>query len=99
MAYNMKMEAARTSENAIISQILTVITDAFHQILLKNQTKEAGLGGGVYVLASMRETRTTHKTFVDMKNGVFWDVTRCGSPKNRRFGRTYRLHYQGDKNR
>jgi hypothetical protein len=24
---------------------------------------------------------------VTMKNGVFWDVTLCGSCKNRRFGR------------
>jgi hypothetical protein len=32
-----------------------------------------------------------------MKNGVFWDVTPCGSCKNRRFEGTYRLHYQGEK--
>jgi hypothetical protein len=32
------------------------------------------------------------------KNGVFWDVTPCGSCKNRRFGGTYRFHHQGDKN-
>jgi hypothetical protein len=25
-----------------------------------------------------------------MKNGFFWDVTLCGSRKNRRFGGTYR---------
>jgi hypothetical protein len=34
-----------------------------------------------------------------MKNGVFWDVTPCGSCNNLRFGGTYRLHYQDDKNR
>jgi positive regulator of sigma E activity len=34
-----------------------------------------------------------------MKNAVFWDVTSCGSCESRRFGGTYRLHYQGDKNR
>jgi hypothetical protein len=34
-----------------------------------------------------------------MKNAVFWDVTLCGSCKNRRFGGTYRLHHKGDKNR
>jgi hypothetical protein len=33
-----------------------------------------------------------------MKNIVFWDVTPCGSCKNRRFSGTYRLHHQGDKN-
>jgi hypothetical protein len=34
-----------------------------------------------------------------VKNAIFWDVTPCGSCKNRRFGGTYRLHHQGDKNR
>jgi hypothetical protein len=35
---------------------------------------------------------------VTMKNTVFWDVTPCGSCKNRRFGGTYHLHLHGDKN-
>jgi hypothetical protein len=38
-------------------------------------------------------------TAVTMKNGVFWVVTPCGSCKNRRFGATWRLLHQGDKNR
>jgi hypothetical protein len=38
-------------------------------------------------------------TAVTTKNGVFWDVTPCGSCKNRRFGGTWRLLHQGDKNR
>jgi hypothetical protein len=29
-----------------------------------------------------------------LKNGVFWDVTPCGSCKNRRFGGTWRLLHQ-----
>jgi hypothetical protein len=33
-----------------------------------------------------------------IQNGVFWVVTPCGSGKNRRFGRTWRLLHQGDKN-
>jgi hypothetical protein len=37
-------------------------------------------------------------TAVTMKNGVFWDVTLCGSCKNRRFGGTQRLLHQVDKN-
>jgi hypothetical protein len=36
-------------------------------------------------------------TAVTMKNGVFWDVTPCGSCKNRRFGGTWRRLHQGDK--
>jgi hypothetical protein len=35
---------------------------------------------------------------LNMKNAVFWDVTACGSCKNRRFGGKYHLHHQGDKN-
>jgi hypothetical protein len=38
-------------------------------------------------------------TAVTMNNGIFWDVTLCGSSKNRRFGGTWRLLHQGDKNR
>jgi hypothetical protein len=38
-------------------------------------------------------------TAVTMKNGVFWVVTPYGSCKNRRFGGTWRLLHQGDKNR
>jgi hypothetical protein len=34
-----------------------------------------------------------------MKNAVFWDVTECGSCKNKRFGGKHRIHHQGDKNR
>jgi hypothetical protein len=34
-----------------------------------------------------------------MKNGVFWDVTLCGSCKIRRFGGTWRVLHRGDKNR
>jgi hypothetical protein len=37
-------------------------------------------------------------TAVTMKNAVFWDVTPCGSCKNRYFRGTYRLHLQGDTN-
>jgi hypothetical protein len=36
---------------------------------------------------------------VTMKNVVFWDVTPCGSCKNRRLAGTYCLHLQGEKNR
>jgi hypothetical protein len=34
-------------------------------------------------------------TVVTMKNDVFWDVAPCSSYINRRFGGTYRLHFQG----
>jgi hypothetical protein len=32
-----------------------------------------------------------------MKNAVFWEVTPCGSYKNRCFGGLYSLHYQSEK--
>jgi positive regulator of sigma E activity len=33
-----------------------------------------------------------------MKNGVFWDITVCGSCKSRCSGGTHRLHHHGEKN-
>jgi hypothetical protein len=41
--------------------------------------------GGVVIL---KYVRFEDFTAVAMKNGVFWDVTPCGSCKNRRFGGT-----------
>jgi hypothetical protein len=41
--------------------------------------------------------QNTREAANDMKNAVFWDVTPCGSCKNRRFGGTHRLHHQGEK--
>jgi hypothetical protein len=32
---------------------------------------------------------------VTMKNVVFWDLTQCGSRKNRRFGGPYHPHNEG----
>jgi hypothetical protein len=50
-----------------------------------------------------RETRlwaskSLLQAYLYLKNGVFWVVTPCGSCKNRRFGGTWRLLNQGDKN-
>jgi hypothetical protein len=33
-----------------------------------------------------------------MKNVVLWDVSLCGSCRNRRFGGTYHFHFQGENN-
>jgi hypothetical protein len=44
-----------------------------------------------------KHNATSH-SFWTLKNGVFWVVTPCGSCKNRRFGGTWRLLLQGDKN-
>jgi hypothetical protein len=40
-----------------------------------------------------------HYTTLPSKNAVFWDVTPCGSYKNRRFGGKHRLHQEDHKNR
>jgi hypothetical protein len=37
-------------------------------------------------------------TALTMKNALFWDVTQCGSCKNRHFGEMYSFHHQGGKN-
>jgi hypothetical protein len=42
-----------------------------------------------YILADrIIDVRFEAFTAVTMKNGVFWDVTPCGSSKNPRFGGT-----------
>jgi hypothetical protein len=38
-------------------------------------------------------------TAVTMDNAIFWDVMKCVSRRNRRFGGTQHLNHQGDKNR
>jgi hypothetical protein len=36
-------------------------------------------------------------TAVTMMIIIFWEMTPCGSSKNRRFGGSYRLHLQGER--
>jgi hypothetical protein len=49
-------------------------------------------------IASLSISLYPFQTNLKQKNGVFWDVTPCGSYKNRRFGGSWRLFHQGDKN-
>jgi hypothetical protein len=53
----------------------------------------------MFVINKNKYVRFEVFTAVTMKNGVFWDVALCGSCKKRRFGGTWRLHHQNDKNR
>jgi hypothetical protein len=53
-----------------------------------------------FVYSTSRDfVRLEVSTAVTMQNGVYWDVAPCGSCKNRRFGGTWRLLHEGDKNR
>jgi hypothetical protein len=56
-------------------------------------------GALVNAATNLRVVRFEVFTAVTMKNDVFWNVTPCGSCKNRRFGGTWHLLHQGDKNR
>jgi hypothetical protein len=47
----------------------------------------------------INEVNMVYQPKNNLKNGVFLDVTPCGSCKNRRFGGNWRLLHQGDKNR
>jgi hypothetical protein len=73
---------------------------------LIDASKEVGLGVNAektkYMLVSQDQNAGQNwdiKIGNRSKNGVFWVVTPCGSCKNRRFGGTWRLLHQGDKNR
>jgi hypothetical protein len=50
---------------------------------VKQPGREAGLS-----LPSSAEIKQTWVNISTLENGVFWDVTSCGSCKNRRFGGT-----------
>jgi hypothetical protein len=54
---------------------------------------------GPFYFENLDDVRTSQETHLRAKNGVFCDVTPCGSCKNRRFGGTWPLLHQGDKNR
>jgi amino acid permease len=49
-------------------------------------------------LNNIHANLTSSKFKRNLKNIVFWDVSPCGSCRNRRFGRTYRLHLHGENN-
>jgi hypothetical protein len=40
--------------------------------------------------------RTLWQSIIMVMIIIFWEMTPCGSYKNRRFGGSYRLHLQGD---
>jgi hypothetical protein len=44
--------------------------------------------GSPILITLMKEALSSSETAVTMKNGVFWDVTLCGTCKNRRFAGT-----------
>jgi hypothetical protein len=49
--------------------------------------------------AARMKREADHSPKLVVKNGVFWDVTPCGSCNKRRFGGNLRLLHKGDKNR
>jgi hypothetical protein len=61
--------------------------------------REVKGGWLIRLTSSVPSLSRQSKTVGTLKKGVFWDVTPCGSYKNRRFGGSWRLLHQGDKNR
>jgi hypothetical protein len=68
----------------------------FHKVLLHTGFEFFCLKRSTYKITV---ARFEVFTAVTMKNALFWEVKARGSHKNRRFGGTYRLHHQGEKNR
>jgi hypothetical protein len=99
-------------ENTLLSMILAVTQYAhslvlhchFFEWLMKLCSKYdlyivIILGSGdFYAIYLGRNQFVRFEVFmaVTIKNTVFWDVTQCGSCKNRHFGGTFSLHNQGD---
>jgi hypothetical protein len=83
----------------------TFLFSPIRAICNKSILKEFFLNSQTTVICPLRFQPTKAKvkfevfTAVTTKNGVFWDITPCGSCRNRLFGETWRLLHQGDKNR
>jgi hypothetical protein len=65
----------------VIVEKKSFMTEAEHQSKKANVLKEVVNKGTII-------SRREREKVMAMKNGVFWDVTRCGSCKNRRVGGT-----------
>jgi hypothetical protein len=65
-----------------------------NNLVLTNQTTTHGISED----NNLKYVRFEAFAVLTMKNAVFWDVTPCGSSKNRQFGGTYPLHHLDDKN-
>jgi hypothetical protein len=85
--------------------LVLVRTDVWNErcAFINRVTRIGKLGTTLAVTSNRRSLRTNttwHVRFevftaVTMKNYVFWDVTPCGSCKDRRFGGTWLLLHQG----
>jgi hypothetical protein len=77
--------------------VINVSYDEMFSILGKPQANSIVIADLYIWILSSDLTNMKQKYY--LKNGVFWVVTPCGSCKNRRFGGTWRLLHQGNKNR
>jgi ribosome-associated translation inhibitor RaiA len=48
------------------------------------------------LIAFIMRVERISKLGTALKNGIFWNVTPCGSHKNQRFGVTYHVHLPGE---
>jgi hypothetical protein len=74
----------------------TIWNESLHEISNNNVVRAVNFATSKILI--FKNTMFPHATFINIKNGVFWVVTPCGSYKNRRFGGTWRLLHQGDNN-
>jgi hypothetical protein len=66
-------------------------------LLLRIIISSNWLGKRTYIKSEFR-CKTWSFYGGDSEESAFWDVTLCGSSKNRRFGGTYRIYHHGEKN-
>jgi hypothetical protein len=87
--------------NSVFPSVVTPVSGSPNGFAASNQdginAKTIGVTAKHAAVIDTKGKRQGITLFI--KNCVFWDVTSCGSCKNRRFGGTLRLLYQGDKNR
>jgi hypothetical protein len=87
--FTLKMETIRSSEMSVLTR-LTLHHNPEDGI--RRENLKSCINGVLYHLQSPLLVNLLH---LYMKNAVLWNVTPCGSCKNRHFGRTYRLIIRG----
>jgi hypothetical protein len=94
----------KMSVSKLLSTYLSMCTNIFLQNVVFWDTKTQFVHHRRHITSLLQSpacwcyVRFEVSTAIATKNAAFWDLTSCGSSKNRRLGGPYRLHHQGDKN-
>jgi hypothetical protein len=85
---------------AELNEISILVLLDYQRDVLRGKNCKVTFELGIYTNIERMSTKLKHVRFevstaVTMMIIIFWEMTPCGSYKNRRFGGSYRLHFLG----